>query len=72
MWTARELEGDVTADLTTPQRVRREHSTGIKKKTKQKNTQKTKNKTQNKLQLRQLVNKEKHFTDSKFKGSKRL
>lgn len=70
MWTARELEGDVTADLTTPQRVRREHSTGIK--TKQKNTQKTKNKTQNKLQLRQLVNKEKHFTDSKFKGSKRL
>lgn len=25
-----------------------------------------------KLQLCQLVNKEKHFTDSKFKGSKRL
>lgn len=71
MWTAWELEGDVTADLTTLQRVRQEHSTGIKKQNK-KNTQKTKNETQNKLQLRQLVNKEKHFTDSKFKGSKRL
>lgn len=42
------------------------------KQTNRKTTQKTKNKTQNKLQLCQLVNKEKHFTDSKFKGSKRL
>lgn len=74
-WTARELVGNVTADLTTLQRVCQEHSTGIKKQqqqTNRKTTQKTKNKTQNKLQLCQLVNKEKHFTDSKFKGSKRL
>lgn len=36
----------------------------------QKKQNKTKN--ENKLQRRELVNKEKHFTDSKFKGSKRL
>lgn len=30
-WTARELVGNVTADLTTLQRVCQEHSTGIKK-----------------------------------------
>lgn len=44
MWTARELEGDVTADLTTPQRVRREHSTGIKKKENKKTPKKPKTK----------------------------
>lgn len=64
MWTARELVGNVTADLTALQKVCQEHSTGIK------NNKKPKTKL--KLQLRQLVNKEKHFTDSKFKGSKRL
>lgn len=31
MCTARELKGNGTADLTTPQRVHQEHSTGIKK-----------------------------------------
>lgn len=31
MHTARELVGNVTADLTTVQRVDQEHSTGIKK-----------------------------------------
>lgn len=66
MHTARELVGNVTADLTTVQRVDQEHSTGIKK------TKNLKTKVKNKLQLCQLVNKEKHFTDSKFKGSKRL
>ena len=66
MHTARELVGNVTADLTTAQRVDQEHSTGIKK------TKNLKTKVKNKLQLCQLVNKEKHFTDSKFKGSKRL
>lgn len=38
MCTARELKGNGTADLTTPQRVHQEHSTGIKK-----NKNKTKN-----------------------------
>lgn len=63
MWTARKLVGNVTADLTTLQRVHQEHSTGIKKKKKKK---------QNLKQNLPLVNKEKHFTDLKFKGSKRL
>lgn len=37
-----------------------------------KNTVQVSAKQNEKLQLRQLVNKEKHFTDLKFKGSKRL
>lgn len=40
MWTARELVGNVTADLTTLQRVRQEHSTSIKKTTTNKQTEK--------------------------------
>lgn len=58
MWTAKEVTRNVTADRTTLERVCQGHSTGIKNK--------------DKLQLCQLVNKEKHFTDSMFKGSKRL
>lgn len=38
-WTARELVGNVTADLTTLQRVCQEHSTGIKKQQHQTNKQ---------------------------------
>lgn len=64
VWTATESVENVTADLTALQRVRQEHSTSIKNQPNKK--------PKNKLQLRQLVNKEKHFTDSKFKGSKRL
>ena len=51
MHTARELVGNVTADLTTAQRVDQEHSTGIKKKHKN-----LKTKVKNKLKLCQLVN----------------
>lgn len=52
--------GNVTADLTTtkgPSGTQYRYP---------------KHKNKSKLQLHQLVNKEKHFTDSKFEGSKRL
>ena len=50
MHTARELVGNVTADLTTAQRVDQEHSTGIKKKHKN-----LKTKVKNKLKLGKFV-----------------
>lgn len=55
-WTARELVGNVTADLTTLQRVCQEHSTGIKKQQQQTNKQKNhpKNQKQNSKQTATL------------------
>jgi hypothetical protein len=64
--TARELVGNVTADLTTAQRVDQEHSTGIKK------NQKSENKSKKQTATLPTCKQEKHFTDSKFKGSKRF